>query len=474
MPLPGITIERGERGPATLPPGDVGTLHAVVITARGPVGVPVVCHSWAQVRARMGGHGAYTTLRAIEQYFRQAGGTGRVVLSRVVGPDARHATLALNDSNGDAVLTLRAAGPGADYESVRCEVTVDSNDCTIVLHDRGARVFEGTFDNDLDAKAALDATGLVVAEPGAGRWPIRALAETALSGGDDDRANIRDQHVIDAASPAVLPAELGAGTLAAPGYTTFAVAQGLIEHATATNRFVLFDAPDTGTAGTIIALAGQLRALGRDAGWVQVLAGWPQIDVGGVTVAVPPSGVVAGRMALADRTNGPGPGQPAAHSFGAFDASITGVSQTYSEADRAALNDAGVSVIVNDRGEIFSEDAITAADPHVWPQYSEVAGMRVAMAIEAQAREAMRPYRSRNIDGHGHLAAEATKDLVAICADWFRRDALYGADETEAFMVSVDALPEQRRLVGHIAIRNTTSVQRIHLTLEQVATGDTI
>jgi len=473
VPLPGITVERGERGPATLEPGDVSTLFAAVITARGPVGTPVECWSWPQVRARMGGHQGYTTLRTVEQYFRQSGG-GRVVLSRLVGPDARHATLALNDARGDAVLTLRAVGPGGDYHAVRCAVATTGNDCTITLTDGDTTVLEGTYSSDLAAKAALDATGLVVAEPGAGTWPIDSMAATALSGGDDDRANIRDQHVVDAVSPAVLPADLGPGTLAAPGYTTFAVAQGLIGHAQATNRFVRFAAPDTASAGTIITLASQIRALGRGAGWIQLLAGWPQIDVGGVTVAVSPEGVVAGREALTDRSSGPGPGQPAAHSFGAFDLSIIGVSQTYSPADREALNDAGVSVIVNDRGEIFPEDAITAADPHVWPQYSEVAGMRVAMAIEAQAREAMRPYRSRNMDAHGHLAAEVTKDLVAICADWHRRDALYGADETEAFAVEVETIPDRRRLVGHIAIRNTTSVQRIHLTLEQVATGDTI
>lgn len=489
MPLPDITTARGDRGPRTLTPGDVSSLYAAVITARGPVGVPigtlsadssdesaVGLYSWPQVRQRVGGHTAYSTLRSIEQYFDQGG--SRVVLSRIVGPAATYAVLDLLDGAGRVALRLRAAGPGAGYHDIRATVVRGPGSTrTITITDQGAVVSTGAYDTDIDAKAAIDATGLVVAEIGAGDWPAVELVETPLAGGDDDRAGITDREIADALSPTVLPRQLGPGTLAAPGYTTLAVARALADAAKQTNRFAGFDMPDTRSAGTIIALLDQLRQLGPDAGYLWPLVGWPQINVAGVTVAIPPTGVVAGRMARADREHGPGPGQPAAQGFGAFSSSIVGVSQTYSEADRESINDAGGSVIRADRGQIAPEDAITAADPYLWPQYSEVAGMRVAMAIEHQGAEALRPFRAANLDGRGHVEAQAAAQVIAICEAWYRRGGLYGLTSGEAYEVDVTASvtgPGRRKLTASVAVRNTTSVQRIVLQLTQVATGDEI
>lgn len=472
MPLPEVIVERGDRGAAQQPADDVTPRLEAVICERGPVGVPIDSRTWGMVRQQTGDHTAYSTLRATERYFLE-GGT-RAVNSRVVGPSARTAVLALRDGAAATVLTVMAEGPGAWYHGLRFLVTRGTgNDRVITVSLNGAVLSSGTATDADSAADIIEAAGYLRTPLGAGVWPMVAIAETALAGGDDDRANIT-QREVDAALDvfAQEAVETIPGSLCASAWTTVANHTSLAQKAAAHNRFARGDMPDVADAATLIAHARQIRALPQ-AGYIQLLAGYTLVSVLGTTVAVPSSGALCGREAVADRENSAGPGQPAAWTFGAF-RTVLGVSQSWSRADREALVDAGITPIVRDveTAKVWALDAITAVEPVRYPQYSLVSGMRTTMAIHSEFRRVLKQRVMQVMTVHIESATEA--DGVAICARWRDRGALYEDEDSAAFEVAVTADRATRRLTGIVAVRPTPSNQTVTFTITQVAAGDRI
>jgi len=477
MALSEVIVRRGDRGPAVQSPDDVSTRFEAVITERGPVGVPIVAVSKRQMHDLVGDNQPYTTLRACDAYFDE-GGT-RVVLSRVVGPAARAATLALRDGSSGTVLTWTAEGPGAWYHGLTISVApATGTDQTITVKLNGTVLASGVATDAASAKAIIDSAGYGTAAIGAGTWStIAALTDRPLAGGDDDRANIRDADVIRALT--AFSDALGPGSVCASAWTSATVHTALAQHArvdsqgTGYNRFARCDLPDLADAATLISQARTIRAL-PDARFAQLIAGYVTITVAGVTIAVPPSGHLTGREALCDRENAAGPGQPCAQGFGIFE-TATGVTRRWSRSDMLAMKDAGITLIVQDPdGNVFAEDAITAVDPVTWPAFAEVNGMRVTMAIHNQIRQVLKARLSALIDAKGQLAAAAAKDCVGICSSWYQRGALYGETPDEAFAVTVVGDAARRTLTGTTQLRTTPSTQLVDMTIVQVAAGDTI
>ncbi len=473
MPLAEVIVRRGDRGAAPLPFNDVSSRFEVAITERGPVGRPIDTRTWSQVQAAVGGHTAYSTLHATDSYYAE-GGT-RTVLSRVVGPAAAPATLALRDRDGNTVLTVTAEGPGSWYHGIRVIVATGSatDERVITVALNGAPVVSGTVATADAAKQLIDSSGLVSAALGRSSAPIAAPFDQALAGGTDDRANITDRQVGEAL--AVFTEDLGPGSVTASSWSSVTVHRALAQHAATHNRFARADLPSDGTATSLIAHAGQIRSL-PEARYIQLLAGWPQVTVGGVTVAVPPSGVHTGREARTDVEASAGPAQPAAWTFGAYTTPLD-VLPAFSRSDREAMTDAGITLLVRNEGQFFAEDAVTAADRVRFPQFAEVAGMRVTMAIHHRAKAVLRRRVRQLIDGRGHLVSAVEKDLIGICSEWYLRDALYGETADEAYSVTVTPeLPagQPARLVANLVLRPSPSVQTIELTIVQVAAGDTI
>jgi hypothetical protein len=478
MPLPEVIVRRGDRGAAPLAADDVSTRFEAVVCEHGPVGEAIECRSFAQVRQYVGDHTTTSTLRAVESYFAE-GGT-RAVLSRVVGVGATEARLTLEAASGDDVLTVTAAGPGAWYHGVSVAVAAagETNDRSITVTLDGSTLVRGTCSSAAEAVELINRSGYAKAVVDAEeRWPV-APTDAPLAGGDDRVTAvgaIPEAQVI--AALAAFDADLGAGSVCASGWgDNHRILIALADHAAANNRFARGDLAHDLDVAQMRTIADEVRR-SDNAAHIQLLAGWLNVSVAGVTLPVPPSGVHTGREAQADRENGPGPGQPCAWSFGEYRTPV-GVAKLYSRADRETLNDAGITVVTQDaQGAIYAEDAITAIDGTRYPQYAEVAAMRVTMAIHAQAQQVLRKRVMQTIDGKGHLAAIATGDLVAICADWYSRDALYGADAAEAYSARVVAETEsgsKPRLVGYLALRPSPSAHTVELTITQVAPSDTI
>lgn len=472
MPLPQVIVRRGDRGAAPIAADDISTYFDVVAADRGPLGTAVECRSMGQVRQAFGEHSTTSTLRAVESYFAEGG--SRAVLTRVLGPSATHASLDLRDTGGNVVLRIRAVEIGSLGNSILTTTDAFANDTRrIEIAFRDETLVSGVCASAQEAVELIARSGVATAEIGSGTWPFVALDERALRNGTSDVANVTGTEISRAL--VAFEEDLGAGTVCASGFSTIDAHRALADHAAAFNRFARGDLTETSTRD-LRTHAQSLRDYpnGR---YLQLLAGRPTILVGGVEIDVPASGVLCGREARADRENGPGPGQPCAQSFGEF-ATAVGVAHRWSKADREALNDAGVTVIVQDpRGAIFAEDAITVVEPSRYPQYAEVVAMRVTMAVHAQAKQALSKRLMQTIDGKGHLAGAATGDLAAICSGWYGRNALYGEDASQAFTVSVAAETPaggRPRLVGYLSLRPSPSAHTIDLTITQVAPGDTI
>lgn len=479
MPLPQVIVRRGDRGAAPFPADDVSTRFEAVVTERGPVGRAVECRSFAQVRDVFGGHTSTSTLRAVEAYFAEGG--GRAVLSRVVGTDHVNASLNLSGATTGVVLKVSAVGSGAWYHGVRVKVEGNTgNDRRITLTLNDALLVSGTVSDVAGAIALINSSGHATASvprTDVAAWPPRELAATALAGGDDDITSVAALGGTEiAAALDAFDEDLGAGSVCASAWDDRLVFEALADHAAANNRFARGDFGPNVDVETMRTTAEQVRGL-PNARHIQLLAGWLNISVAGVTLPVAPSGVHLGREAQADRENAAGPAQPAAWTFGEYRTPV-GVVRSFSRSERETLNSAGVTVITQDsQGAIYAEDAITAIDGTRYPQYAEVAAMRVTMAIHAQAKQVLHQRVMQTIDGQGHLAAATTGDLVAICNDWYARGALYGADAAEAFSASVVAETEagqKPRLVGYLALRPSPSAHTVELTITQVAPSDTI
>ncbi|MDW5597666.1 hypothetical protein VSS74_25165 [Conexibacter stalactiti] len=480
MPLPQVIVRRGDRGAAPFPADDVSTRFEAVVTERGPVGQAVECRSFAQVRDLFGGHTSTSTLRAVEAYFAEGG--GRAVLSRVVGTDSVNASLNLSGATTGVVLKVSAVGSGPWYHGVRVRVEGNTgNDRRITLTLNDALLVSGTVSDVAGAIALINSSGLATAgvpRTDVAAWPPREIpTATALAGGDDDITSVSALTAAEiGAALDVFDEDLGAGSVCASAWDDRTVFEALADHAAANNRFARGDFGPNADVETMRTTAEYIR--GRaNARHIQLLAGWLNVSVAGVSVPVAPSGVHLGREAQADRENGAGPAQPAAWTFGEYRTPI-GLVRPFTRTERETLNSAGITVITQDaQGAIYAEDAITAVDGTRYPQYAEVAAMRVTMAIHAQAKQVLHQRVMQTIDGQGHLAAATTGDLVAICADWYARGALYGADAAEAFSASVVAETEagqKPRLVGYLALRPSPSAHTVELTITQVAPSDTI
>jgi hypothetical protein len=481
MPAPSIEIVIGDRGPATPRPGDVGTWFAAGLAARGPVGSVTECLSLAQVKAAYGDVVSYSHLiRSAEQYFRQGG--SRMVVSRFVGPAATKGLLALSSTVPAVVLTPTAISAG-DW-SAGLTVTVvagTGSDRVVTFRDSGAVLFSKTFTSAAGLQDAFEDTGLVTAPLGPGVWPIAVLAETPLSAGSDDRASIPTTVGGWTTELDVFDVDLGVGSVSLPGITTPAAHEALMRHFWSHKRWPLCDGIDTATLASLTTPAGTLRALTAPVALGQILAPWLVVPYLTTTATIPPSGAVAGRMARADNENVPGPGQPAAASFGILTGVVDVTREWKLQADRDTLSDAGITVIRNIRGRVQVYDVLSIADAATYPQYAEASGMRVVLAIYSEALAMLEQYVARVIDGNRHMLAALEKDLVGICQDWYAREALFGDTPAEAFNVDAvsagvnpDAQLAQRRVSAQMELRTSPPAATVRLLITKVASGDTI
>lgn len=273
--------------------------------------------------------------------------------------------------------------------------------------------------------------------------------------------------------------DLGPGQVSAPGRTTQAAHSALLAHAQDFNRVGVLDAADTATVGTLTTAATAARGH-ADNRYGALFAPW--VTIGGLTAGttrtVPPSAFQAGRIARAD-TSGTSPNVPAAGLDWSGEYAI-GVSQTYSEADQATLNTAGVNVILLKRGNVVTWGYRSLADPATDELWLEFGGTRLLMAILAKADEIAERYILRQIDGRGLLLGEYGGELVSMLDGYYRAGSLDGVNSYDAFRVDVGptvnttATIAARRITAVIDLRMSHMAETVRVELVKHATTESI
>jgi hypothetical protein len=450
MTAPGITVTTLNSQPPVVVPGPTGTWFVTGLSERGPLGSPVELHSMADYATFLGVRSGYASLYdALDLFFRD-GGTHAYV-SRVAGPGAATAELILSDraTTPQSTIRVRANSPGTWGNALKVEVQngQGSNTYRLLVTYQGVLVETSpdlTSPADAVAWASRSAYVAVVDLASVTAAPNNipaTLAASFLASGADDNGGVVESTWTAALD--AFPADLGPGQVSAPGRTTSAAYQALVNHAAARNRIALLDGVDTATADTLVTAAQNAVAGGLDGSRAALLAPWitvPGISTGGPLPAlprtVPPSALVAARIAATDVLT-QNPNTAAAGTPNGASGYALGVTQVYTDADRGKLNTAGVDVVRNIASVVQLYGFRTLSND---PQWTQLGWSRLRMAIQNEGQQiAAAIAQFGTIDAKGQLLGRLNGHLAGMLQKYWQIGALYGNTATEAFTVDTSA-----------------------------------
>lgn len=441
MVRPGVNITSRVAVPPRGAPTDTGVAFMAGLTERGRTDQAVLIRNMTEYGTHFGGRVSYGLLYdSLETFFRE-GGTEAYV-ARVVGPAATKDTITLNDAVAAPSIAVDSIGEGAVGLTAQVVAGSAAGTFVLVIALDGVEV-ERSYDLADPAAAVAWATAssyVRVRALGAGDPAV--IGATALATGDDQRGSITDTERATALSR--FTKALGPGQVLYPGATTSSIAEALLEHAQANNRFALLDGADTPTSGTLTAAADAIRALGTLAAEAEefgmLLAPWILVPglTRGTTRTVPPSALAAGLMARSDAETG-NPNEAAAGSAGESRYAV-GLSQPeWTDALRETLNTKGVNVFRSVYGAVRLYGFRTLTDPVTAPGYLAASNARLRMAISAEADALGEEFLFDQLDGRGVTIAKFNGGLAGILLKWWNLGALYGNTAEEAFAVDTGA-----------------------------------
>lgn len=441
MALPATVIEGRDQPKTTTAPTDIGVGFAVVLADRGPI-VPTKCRNLAEVVKHFGPKLSTSGLYdGADVFFREKGYA--LFLQRAVGPGATYSTLNLAGGAGTSLIATDKVGQGAS--NVTLDVLTHTSDpvtVPVVGHYRVRVRYAGDIVEDSgdlatrgDAvawSANSDYVGLALgADPSV---PV-AVAAAGLAGGNADIASVTTTQLQSAFD--AIPADLGPGQVAAPGYTSDAVHQIVVGHAFENDRTYVLDLPDSPDDSVLRASSSVIRALGRALGSAKGgMFGPFDIAPGeavGTTRVVPPSWRQMATMARNDAA-GMSPNEPAAGDNGRA-LYVTGVTQTYDDVQRQALNEAGCNITIMKYGVPVTYGFRTPVDQVVDRNYSRLSNQRLEMAIRAEFKQVEDRFQFKELDGFGRNISRFVSAIDGVLLSWFTRGSLKGATASEAYRV---------------------------------------
>lgn len=446
---PGVNILQRSAPPVQGIPTDTGVALVVGVTQRGPINTPILIRNLTDYGTWFGDRVTYGVLYDwLDVFFREGG--QEVYVIRSAGPNPVTGTRSFLDGVGAAAISVDEIG---GYGSMKAQIIAGTvSGFVIVVFDTisGSDVeVERSYDLTTNADAVAWAAGVPGGAAGSkyirvrstGVGPPVVAAAATLAGGTDDHGNITDTQKV--ASLAYFTADLGPGQVAVPGSTTGTVHTALIKHAASytangLNRFAVLDATDTPTQGTLTALTDAQRAAANtDESFGAMFAPW--LVVPGITAqttrTVAPSALVSAKMAQNDSVSG-SPNVPAAGVLSIANY-VLGVTQTYTDAQRQALNDKGVNVIRAMYGSVRVYGYRTMVDPLTNPTWIDASNARLRMAITAEANAIGEQYMFAQLDGKGHKVAEFGGALAGMLNRFYLIGSLFGDTPDDAFDVNV-------------------------------------
>lgn len=487
LPRPGsVVINRSTPPPRSIPVA-TDLMFAAGLSDKGPLR-PITVLSLQDFTNQFGSRQTYSVLYdSMEAFFREGG--SRATISRVVGPAAVIASVNLDGSSAGAPfsLTVSAKGPGAYGNTLRVTVVGGgtTNPFTITISDTvlGTLEVSPTLADQNAAVAWSQSSAWVDITLGAEASNPVAVSNAALISGADDRASITDTQWLAALNRFVR--DLGPGQVCAPGRTT-ATGQGQIrDHAANNNRFALVDLTDTATVSTLNSAALALRSTANNNDrYAAAFAPWCVIPglVPGTTRIVPPSTIVAGKIAASEGKGG-SPNKPAAGFPDGVLNFVMGLSQNAFDdgsgidVTRDAMYSNGINQIASRYGvlEVFGWRTLT--DPLGANQdWINIGNARLNMAIIARALAISENYILDEIDGEGRLFKQFQGDLTGMLMEFYTKGSLYGTKPEDAFIVdtgptvNTPASIANRELHALIAVRMSPDAELVFVEIVKVPT----
>lgn len=442
MPRPGtdiIIVDEAAPSGAVL---DTGQAFMAGETGRGPTDRALKISSPAKYEASYGDRsGGVLMSDAVGAYFSEGGGV--LYVSRATGAGADASSVAFGTMTADAAspgtwgdeLTVSAEAPATLMETlaaprVGADPLAAGDPIVVVVALDGVNVERSPVVATADAAAAWSAgSDYVRLTRGADNVVPTAGTTADLAGGANGAAAGASDI---AAALARFDSAMGPGQVLAPGLTDGDVHEELLAHVNATRRCALLDLPDDSDPTVLAAAVAALEGIDG----VRFSSAWAPWAVypgpAGAQVTVPYAAVEAALIAQADRRTG-NPNQPAAGANGVSRYAL-GLSQSFTDAQREALNGAGVCMAKLVYGDVRSYGYRTAAGP-ADTNWLWFGNSRVVMAIAHESDAAAENYVLRQIDGRRQLFAALETELRGICLRYFNAGALFGSDPTEAFSV---------------------------------------
>ena len=445
MPRPGTDINIIDGSPPGAAALDTGTAFFFGVAERGPVNAAVRVASLTEYQATFGARAGGSLLYdAVRAYFSEGG--GGLYVSRVLGSGATVSTIAFGSATVKSVtpgtwgnaIKVNAVAPIAlaelmeaqRLEGVDPQVAGDPIAVT-VEYPVGTVVERSPTVASVDALVAwaLEFSDYVRFTKGADNIVPAAGVTATLAGGTAGAAPTQVE--IDAAI-ARFEYGFGPGQVCGPGYTTSVVHKSVLAHCDATHRCALLDLPDSPDP---LVLSAAVNALASTPG-VRFASAWGPwavypAETAPATITIPYSAIEAGIISRVDR--GGNPNAPAAGADGISRLAV-GLSQTFTDAQREALNAGGVDLAKLVYGEVRSYGYRTAAGAldRNWLWYGN---SRTLMAIAFECDSVAESYVLKQIDGRGQIFSRLNKDLAGVCSKYYDMNALYGETPEEAFLI---------------------------------------
>jgi phage tail sheath protein FI len=461
VPRPGTDILIVDEAAGGGPVLDTGQAFFVGSSERGPTDRAELVSSSREYDLRYGPRSGGSLLSdAVSAYFAEGGGV--LYVSRAIGTGSTPATAAFGSATANAAspgtwgnnVTVKAEAPASLLERLRASNPLVAGDPVVVTVAYQDVVLERSptlAGVDALVTWAEEFSQLVRFVPGADNVLPAAATSVDLAGGTNGAAV--DDTTIGAAL-ARFDSAYGPGQVCAPGLSSTSVHELLCAHAEQTKRVALLDLPDSPDP---LVLGAAVQALyGTDG--VRLTAAFAPWAVypgpAGSQVVVPYSAVEAGLIAQADLATG-NPNQPAAGANGVSRYAL-GLSQEFTDDEREALNDTGVSMAKVIYGDVRTYGYRTAAGPDDtnWQWFGN---SRVIMAIAHESDAVAENYVLRQIDGRKQLFAALEADLRGVCLRYFNAGALYGEDPPDAFQVDtgdqVNTIDSIKRGEVHAVVR---------------------
>ncbi|MCD2193519.1 hypothetical protein LQ327_09000 [Actinomycetospora endophytica] len=451
---PGTKVFAQTALPSSTANPSTSTWFAAGPTQRGAVGTPITLNSMADYAHFCGQRTPATALfyDALELFFRD-GGT-QALVSRRVGGSAATASLMLKDkgtSGGQNTLQVQANSPGAWGNQVTVEVdAAGTNGFTLTVSgpgDTAGTTFievSPTLSSPADAVNWSSASRFVTISDQASSTTApnnipATIAGTALALGADDNGSVTDTTI--AADLAVFAQDFGPGQVSVPGATTDTAHRAILVHATSNNRVALLDAVDTPVASTLLTEATNAVANGVDLGHGGIFAPWVKIPgvpaQGPIPTAlrtVPPCALAAAGCSRVDAAGNPNVAPAGDSGVSSY---AVGVTQVFSESDRANLNQAGVNVVRYFNGaqqvKLYGFRTLSQDPLHIQMNWA-----RLDMAIFSDAARIGEQVAGwAQIDARDQVFAAFKGALTGMLSNYWMANALYGVDPSDAFSVDV-------------------------------------